>query len=105
MELSSGHRRRNASGTAVSLVGPTDRTKLAGIERVLGRKLVRDVIPGLEPFTPEPRATFPGKKSSGARGPGGRGDGQFRGHTGAKPSTRFKGKYGVPARGQAPSPQ
>ena len=41
--------RAGATGTAVSLVGPEDRSKLAGIERLTGRRLQRDVIPGLEP--------------------------------------------------------
>lgn len=48
--------RAGATGTAVSFVGPDDWGKLAGIERMLGRKLERDIIPGLEPQAREPAA-------------------------------------------------
>ncbi|MDH3638284.1 MAG: DEAD/DEAH box helicase [Gammaproteobacteria bacterium] len=41
--------RAQASGTAISLVTPDDRSKLSQIERVTGRKLERGVIVGLEP--------------------------------------------------------
>jgi superfamily II DNA/RNA helicase len=41
------------TGIAISLVGPDDRGKLAGIERLTGRKLERSVIPGLEPSARE----------------------------------------------------
>ncbi len=51
--------RGGATGTAISLVGPEDWSKLHGIEKLTGRKLERDVIPGLEPATAEPR---PGRK-------------------------------------------
>jgi superfamily II DNA/RNA helicase len=54
--------RGGASGTAISLVGPDDWSKLHGIERLTGRKLAREVIDGLEPTTSEPR---PGRKPSG----------------------------------------
>ncbi len=46
--------RGGATGKAVSLIGPDDWGKLAGIERLLGRKLEREVIPGLEPQAREP---------------------------------------------------
>ena len=49
--------RAGATGVAISLVGPDDWAKLAGIERLTGRRLEREVIPGLEPKRPEPRAT------------------------------------------------
>jgi superfamily II DNA/RNA helicase len=48
--------RAAATGTAISLVGPEDRIKLAGIERLTGRKLECGIIPGLEPTMPEPRS-------------------------------------------------
>ena len=54
--------RGGASGTAISLVGPDDWSKLHGIERLTGRKLEREVIDGLEPTTAEPK---PGGKPSG----------------------------------------
>jgi len=41
------------TGIAISLVGPDDRGKLAGIERLTGRKLERSVIAGLEPSARE----------------------------------------------------
>lgn len=46
--------RGGSTGKAVSLIGPDDWGKLAGIERMLGCKLERDVIPGLEPQAREP---------------------------------------------------
>lgn len=48
--------RAGDTGTAISLVGPDDWSKLAGIERLTGQKLEREIIPGLEPTTPEPRS-------------------------------------------------
>jgi superfamily II DNA/RNA helicase len=54
--------RAGATGTAISLVGPDDWIKLHGIEKLTGRKLEREVIPGLEPATAEPN---PGRKPSG----------------------------------------
>jgi superfamily II DNA/RNA helicase len=61
--------RAGANGVAITLVGPDDWSKLAGIERLTGRKLERETIPGLEPTRAAPR--------------GGRG---------GKPSWRYKGK-------------
>ena len=57
--------RAGATGTAVSLVGPEDWSKLHGIERLTGRKLEREVIPGLEPTKSEPKA---GRKPGGNSG-------------------------------------
>jgi superfamily II DNA/RNA helicase len=54
--------RGGATGTAISLVGPDDWSKLHGIERLTGRKLEREVIAGLEPTKSEPK---PGRKPSG----------------------------------------
>ncbi len=47
--------RAGAKGTAISLVGGDDWGKLVGIERLTGNKLKREVVPGLEPTTAEPR--------------------------------------------------
>jgi superfamily II DNA/RNA helicase len=44
------------TGTAISLVGPEDWHKLDSIERLIGRKLARKTVPGLEPKKPEPAA-------------------------------------------------
>ena len=43
--------RAQDSGTAVSLVGPSDRDKLSQIERLTGRRLDCEIIVGLEPDT------------------------------------------------------
>ena len=53
------------TGTAVSFVGPEDRAKLVGIERLVGRKLEREIIPGLEPTLPERRTVNPNPKGRG----------------------------------------
>jgi len=55
--------RAGATGTAISLVGPDDWSKLAGIERLTGQKLKREIILGLEPSQPEPRAGRGGNAS------------------------------------------
>lgn len=47
--------RAGATGTAVSFVGPGDWRRLAGIERLTGARLDREIIPGLEPARQEPR--------------------------------------------------
>lgn len=44
--------RAKASGTAISLVTPQDRSKLIQIERLTGRNLERSIVAGLEPATP-----------------------------------------------------
>ena len=72
--------RGGATGTAVSLVGPDDWGKLVGIERLLGRKLERDIIPGLEPQIrePAPRRRKPGPRKYAKTPPPGRGRHQGR---------------------------
>ncbi|MDH5648055.1 MAG: DEAD/DEAH box helicase [Gammaproteobacteria bacterium] len=47
--------RGGEQGVAISLVASSDRGKLAGIERLTGNKLAREVIPGLEPTVSEQR--------------------------------------------------
>jgi superfamily II DNA/RNA helicase len=47
--------RAGANGTAISLVGPDDRRKLAGIQRLTGGDLNWSVIQGLEPSRSESR--------------------------------------------------
>jgi superfamily II DNA/RNA helicase len=83
--------RGGATGTAISLIGPDDWSKLRGIEKLTGNKLEREVIPGLEPTTREPTsfgnknngrgrkgygARGGNKSSYGNRGRGGNGNGQ-----------------------------
>lgn len=75
--------RAGAAGTAITFVGPQDRGKLVGIERLTGRKLEREVIPGLEPTFPHHR---PGRGD-----PKGRRSAKGRGN--AKPATSL-GKAG-----------
>jgi superfamily II DNA/RNA helicase len=70
--------RAGATGTAITLVGPEDRSKLFGIERLTGRKLDREIIPGLEPKLP-------------ARRPG-RGDDKGR----SRPEIRYNAKPARP---------
>jgi ATP-dependent RNA helicase RhlE len=43
--------RAGATGEAISLVAPEEHALLADIEKLLKRKLVRDVVPGFEPGT------------------------------------------------------
>ncbi len=75
--------RGGATGTAISLVGPDDWRKLSGIERLTGRKLEREQIPGLEPQQPEPR--FGQSRKPGGKRP-------FRG--GPAKGARYSGKPG-----------
>ena len=90
--------RAGRTGTAVSLVGPDDWSKLSGIERLTGKKLERDVIEGLEPRSSEPR---PGS-SRGRGGRNGAGNGKARpkvsykkhGKSGNKQSASGKAKSG-----------
>ncbi|KAF0192712.1 MAG: DEAD/DEAH box helicase [Gammaproteobacteria bacterium] len=64
--------RAGATGIAISLVGPDDWSKLAGIERLTGNKMNREIIAGLEPKLPEPRGNggnkpaFRGRKGNGS---------------------------------------
>ena len=48
--------RAGETGSAVSLVNTADWTKLVEIEKLTGKKLERQVIPGMEPITPEPKS-------------------------------------------------
>ncbi len=56
--------RAGATGTAISFVDSEDRYLLKGIERLTGRSLSRQVIPGLEPKRPQGRG---GERPSGAK--------------------------------------
>ena len=83
--------RAGATGIAITLVGPEDRSKLFGIERLTGRKLEREVIPGLEPRQPASR----GGRSDGntRRNPKSNGNGKPR--FGAdRPAAKFAKKEG-----------
>lgn len=58
--------RAGASGEAISLVGGDEVEYVMGIEKLLGEKLTRQIIPGFEPQDPE---TAPEKKQSQGRPP------------------------------------
>jgi superfamily II DNA/RNA helicase len=70
--------RAGATGTAISFVGPGDWARLAGIERLTGARLVREIIPGLEPRLQEPRRG--GSRSGNSRREGGGGNRRPNGH-------------------------
>lgn len=92
------------SGTAVSLVGPQDHAKLAGIERLTGRKLDRAVVAGLEPNRNEPR---PGRHPSAGKGSKPKGKGPARHGAPKRPANakRGTGKRGGARGSQAPAPR
>ena len=58
--------RAGASGEAISLVGGDEVDYVSSIEKLLGEKFSRDIIPGYEPNDPE---TAPEKKQQGQRPP------------------------------------
>jgi superfamily II DNA/RNA helicase len=67
--------RAGANGKAISLIGPEDREKLTGIERLTGQRISRETVPGLEPVAPEPQHGRPahhGQARGGFGQPGGR---------------------------------
>ncbi len=92
--------RGGATGIAISLVGPDDRGNLRGIERLIGRRLEPQTIPGLEPKRPvsshahdSPRTGQRrpgGHKPNGAR-PGGRSGSGGRPQGQGKPGQRAQG--------------
>jgi len=60
--------RGGSEGTAISLIGPDDWPRLSGIEKLTGRKLERQVIPGLEPSRPAPSLrTLPPRRKPAPR--------------------------------------
>ncbi len=74
------------TGTAVSLIGRQDWSKLSRIERMTGQKIDRAVLSGLEPRYPEPR--YQEARPAGRR-PGGKGrGGPRRGGPGAGAARR-----------------
>ena len=60
--------RASATGCAISLVGPADWTKLSQIEKLIGQKVKREVVDGLEPTSGEPKpASKPKRKAKPRR--------------------------------------
>jgi len=96
--------RGGAKGTAVSLVGPDDWVKLAGIERLTGSPLKRQVIEGIEPTSPEPRSHGGRGRSNGGYKPGAkrRAGGDTR-WTSRKPAS--KGRSGARSNDSSPRAQ
>jgi len=96
--------RGGATGIAISLVGPDDRSNLRGIERLVGRRIEPQVIPGLEPKNPQsaPRREGGrpgGYKSHGGR-PGGSRSGQPRRDNSRAGAPRSDGRPGQGFKGQ-----
>jgi len=103
--------RAGASGTAVSLVGPQDHAKLAGIERLTGQRLTHHVIPGLEPSPRTPQSQARRQKTKHSTGyrpaaPKARGAGKPARSAKSAAAARGKGgyKFARPNRSQ-PRPQ
>jgi len=81
--------RAGNTGIAITLVGPGDRSKLAGIERLTGQRLDREIIPGLEPAAPA-RRVGRGDSEGGRKPPVRHGNAKPR--SGAAPQRREFGK-------------
>jgi len=85
--------RAGATGEAVSLVGGDEVDYVKGIEKLLGEKLSRDIIPGFEPQDPE---TAPEKKPQGQRPPGNNNNSRKpnpQGNSGSKPKkNKWRGR-------------
>jgi|TARA_Y100000310_G_scaffold219490_1_gene220891 superfamily II DNA/RNA helicase len=93
--------RASATGFAISLVGPADWKKLSQIEKLIGQKVKREIVDGLEPSSSEPRASSraeqkprPRRKfSKGAKSASTRKPGSWRkGQSGSKQSKSFRVK-------------
>ena len=54
-------------GCAISLVGPADWKKLSQIEKMIGQKVKREVVDGLEPTSGEPSTTSRAKRNTKPR--------------------------------------
>ena len=83
--------RAGATGEAISLVGGDEVDYVKGIEKLLGEKLSRDIIPGFEPQDPE---TAPVKKQQGQRPPRNNNNSR-KPHPnggGGKPKNKWRGK-------------
>ena len=59
--------RASATGCAISLVGPADWKKLSQIEKMIGQKVKREVVDGLEPSSGEPSTASKPKRNSKPR--------------------------------------
>jgi len=59
--------RASATGCAISLVGPADWKKLSQIEKLIGQKVKREVVDGLEPNSGEPSTASKPKRNAKPR--------------------------------------
>tara|TARA_B100000686_G_scaffold93031_1_gene99423 strand:+ start:173 stop:1471 length:1299 start_codon:yes stop_codon:yes gene_type:complete len=59
--------RASATGCAISLVGPADWKKLSQIEKLIGQKVKREVVDGLEPNSGEPNTAAKSKRNAKPR--------------------------------------
>ena len=89
--------RNGATGTAISLIGPDDRTRLASIERLIGRRLEQQIIPVM---VPQHSASAGGSTAPGGSGRSGRphSQGGGRSFSGAAPSGRAPQAAAAPRR-------
>ncbi|MFD2111437.1 DEAD/DEAH box helicase [Thiorhodococcus fuscus] len=79
--------RAGSEGAAVSLVGPDEYGLLAGIERLLGRKIEKIAVDGFEVGSPAPRDSANRQERGNQRRSGGE-PGQSRAHHARSPSAR-----------------
>ena len=89
--------RAGANGVAITLVGPDDWIKLAGIERLTGQPLDRETIPGLEPTHTEPRGGR-GNKPAWRKKPN---KGRPGAAKSARPATAGRSERGAYAKGRS----
>ncbi|EGV29916.1 DEAD/DEAH box helicase domain protein [Thiorhodococcus drewsii AZ1] len=92
--------RAGSEGAAVSLVGPDEYGLLAGIERLLGRKIEKIAIDGFEAGSPASRDASNRQEKGNPRRSGGE-PGQNRAHHARSPSARRNAPSGDAA-GQGP---
>jgi len=101
--------RGGASGTATSLVSADDWIKLTRIERLTGARIERDIIQGLEPQKPEPKASdLAARPKNGYRKKTPRGTGygqQDRRRSASAPRNSATIKFKSGPRGRKPSSQ
>jgi len=93
--------RAEATGTAISLVEPSDQIKLKQIERLTGARLERSIVEGLEPKAGESRTPRGARHKPNGRGrPGPRGDG--RGDTKNASESNFRNRGDNPRKKKGP---
>ena len=85
--------RAGASGSAISLAAPEERSQLAAIERLVGKAIPREIVAGFAPGNPPaPLRATPRPRPRASRSPGG-----YRGRSAGAPGRRAA--RGAPAAG------